>query len=152
MSIESFLKFDCFHVLFPEVQDSEIREFAYHLKKIIGNDLSIIRRATNDNKKRLYKNKDIQYIEIKNTIKGLYGLLLCLFKFDELIEVRGIKHFHKFELPKEIRDLHNTYYEDVKDFYVKFKKDSPIQNLKTNELNSNILIKIKNLIKLYKVK
>jgi len=147
LKLDEFLHSDTFQVMFPKYQDKEIRMFADIINNLLGSDVSIIRKATYDIKKRNLKDKDILFIELKNTIKGLFGLLLCLHEFEDFIEVKAIKNMHKFEIPKELRNIDDEHYEYLDKFKKKIKNQKSIEELKFKDMNSNLLFKLKSFIK-----
>ena len=147
LKLDEFLHSDTFQVIFPKYQDKNIRIFAEIISKLLGSDVSIIRKATYDIQKRNLKDKDILFIELKNTIKGLFGLILCLHEFEDFIEVKAIKNMHKFEIPKELRNIDDEYYEYLDKLKKKFKNQKSIEELKFKDMNSNLLFKLKNFIK-----
>ena len=133
--------------MFPKYQDEEIRIFADNINRLLGLDVSIMRKATYDIQRRNLKDKDILFIEMKNTSNGLFGLMLCLHEFEDFIEVRAIKNMHKFEIPKEVRIIDDEYYEFLDKFKKKFKNQKSIEDLKLKDINSNLLIELKCFIK-----
>ncbi|MFX1570418.1 MAG: hypothetical protein ACFFCV_18810 [Promethearchaeota archaeon] len=147
MKLDEFMSYDGFHIVFPKYQDEKIRKFADRIDKLIGSDAIIIRRATYDPHQRNLKDKDILFIELKNTIKGIFGVLLCLHEFESFIELRVIKDMIKFEIPKEIRDYDDEYYEFFDEFENKFKNLLNIDELELKDINSNLFFELKNLIK-----
>jgi len=147
LKLDEFLHSDTFQVMFPKYQDKEIRMFADIINNLLGSDVSIIRKATYDIQKRNLKDKDILFIELKNTIKGLFGLILCLHEFEDFIEVKAIKNMHKFEIPKELRNIDDEHYEYLNKFKKKFKNQKSIEELKFKDMNSNLFFKLKSFIK-----
>lgn len=147
LKLDEFLHSDTFQVIFPKYQDKDIRIFADIINKLLGSDVSIIKKATYDTQKRNLKDKDILLIELKNSIKGLFGLILCLHEFEDFIEVRTIKNMHKFEIPKELRNIDDEHYEYLDKFKKKFKNQNSIEKLKLKDMNSNLLFKLKGFIK-----
>lgn len=147
LKLNEFLNFDGFQVILPKYQDENIRNFAEFIDKLLGSDVSIIRKATYNPQKRNLKDKDILFIELKNNLKGIFGVVFCLHKFEDFIEIRAIKNIHKFEIPKGIRQLHDEHYEYLDNFKEKFKNQNAIKELKLKEINSNLFIELKNLIK-----
>ena len=147
LKLDEFLHSDAFQVIFPKYQDKDIRIFADNINTLLGSDVSIIRKATYDIQKRNLKDKDILFIELKNTISGLFGLTLCLHEFEDFIEVKAVKNMHKFEIPKELRNLDDEHYEYLDKFKKKFKNQKSIEELKFKEMNSNLLFKLKSFIK-----
>jgi len=147
LKLNDFLHSDTFQVIFPTYQDRDLKIFAEVINKLLGSDVSIIRKATHDIQKRNIKDKDILFIEIKNTIKGLFGLVLCLHEFEDFIEVRAIRNMHKFEIPKEVRIIDDEYYEYLDKFKKKFKNQKSIEELKLKDMNSNLLFKLRGFIK-----
>lgn len=145
MNLEKFLDYDEYQVIFPESQDKQIRSFAKKLKKYVGSSCSITFKATYDPSKRSLKDKDILYISLTNSKKGILGLLLCLDEFQELIEIKIVKHIHKFDLPKEIRQLNKEFFEYIDEIRSNFKKKVQIKEIKLNNFNSKLLNKIKKL-------
>ena len=121
MKLDEFLRSDTFQVIFPKYQDKEIRRFADVINNLLGSDVSIIRRAIYDIHKRNLKDKDILFIELKNTIKGLFGLILFMHEFEDFIEVKAIKKIHKFEIPKELRNVDDEHYEYLDKLKKRFK-------------------------------
>ena len=107
----------------------------------------ITRKATYDTQKRNLKDKDIFFIELKNTLKGLFGLILCLHEFGDFIEVKAIKNMHKFEIPKELRIIDEEYYEYLDNFKKKIKNQKSVKELKFKDMNSNLLYNLKKYIK-----
>ena len=147
LKLDEFLHSDTFQVMFPKYQDKEIRMFADIINNLLGSDVSIIKKATYDIQKRNLKDKDILFIELKNTIKGLFGLILCLQEFEDFIEVKAIKNMHKFEIPKELRNIDDEHYEYLNKFKKKFKNQKSIEELKFKDMNSNLFFKLKSFIK-----
>ena len=147
LKLDEFLHSDTYQVMFPKYQDKDLRMFADLINNLLGSDVSIIRKATYDTQKSNLKDKDILFIELKNTIKGLFGLILCLHEFEDFIEVRAIKNMHKFEIPKEVRIIDDEYYEFLDKFKKKFKNQKSIEELKLKDINSNLLIELKGFIK-----
>ena len=147
LKLDEFLSYNGFHIVFPKHQDEKIRNFAEYIDKLLGSDASVIRRATYDPQQRNLKDKDILFIELKNTIKGIFGVLLCLHEFESFIELRVIKDMIKFEIPKEIRDYDDEYYEFLDEFKRKFKNKLNINELKLKDMNFNLFFELKNLIK-----
>lgn len=147
LKLDEFLSYDGFHIVFPKYQDEKIRNFAEYIGKLLGSDASVIRRATYDPQQRNLKDKEILFIELKNTIKGIFGVLLCLHEFESFIELRVIKDMIKFEVPKEIRDYDDEYYEFLDEFNRKFKNILNINELKLKDINANLFFELKNLIK-----
>lgn len=143
LKLDEFLQSDTFQVMFPKYQDKEIRRFADIINNLLGTDVSIIRKATYDRHKRNLKEKDILFIELKNTIKGLFGLILCLHEFEDFIELKAIKKIHKFEIPKKLRNIDNEYYEYLDQFKKRFKNQKSIKELKFKDMHSNLLFKLK---------
>jgi len=64
-----------------------------------------------------------------------------------LIEIRVIKELIKFEIPKEIREYDDEYYEFFDEFKKKFKNELTLNELKLKDINSNLFFELKNLIK-----
>ncbi len=147
LKLEEFLDSDTFQVIFPKYQDKDIRIFADNISKLLGSDVLIIRKATYDIQKRNLKDKDILFIELKNNVYGLFGLVLCLHEFEDFIEVKAIKKIHKFEIPKELRNHEDEHYECLDKFKEKFKNQNSIKELRYKDTNSNFLFKLKNLTK-----
>lgn len=147
MKLNEFLNSDTFQVIFPKYQDEEIRMFADIINNLLGSDVSIIRKATYNTQKRNLKDKDILFIELKNTIKGMFGLILCLHEFEDFIEVKAVKNLHKFEIPKELRIIDDEYYEYLDKFKKKFKNQKSIEEFKFKDMNSSLLFKLNNFIK-----
>ena len=147
LKLDEFLHSDTFQVMFPKYQDKDIRIFADIINKLLGSDVSIIKKATYDTQKKNLKDKDILFIELKNSIKGLFGLILCLHEFEDFIEVKTIKNMHKFEIPKELRNIDDEHYEYLDKFKKKFKNQNSIEKLKLKDMNSNLLFKLKGFIK-----
>ena len=147
LKLDEFINYDGFHIVFPKYQDEKIRNFAEFIDKLLGSDATIIRRATYDPQQRNLKDKNILLIELKNTIKGIFGVLLCLHEFESFIELRVIKDMIKFEIPKKIRDYDDEYYEFFDEFENKFKSKLSIDELKLEDINSNLFFELKNLIK-----
>ena len=144
MKLEHFLLFDNFQIIFPNFQDKKIREFAIFLNKICGNDVKIVRKASNKKQKLQLKDKDILYIELKNSLRGIIGLFLCLYQFEELIEIKAVKKLYKFDVPKEIRDIFEEKYSYFEKF-IEELRDKKIK-LKLNEFDVEIKNQLKNLI------
>ncbi len=147
LKLDEFTSYDGFHVIFPKYQDEKIRYFAERIDKLLGSDATIIRRATYDPNQRNLKDKDILFIELKNSIKGIFGVILCLHEFENFIELRVIKDLIKFEIPKEIRDYDDEYYEFFNEFENNFIGKSNINEIALEDLNSNLFVELKNLIK-----
>lgn len=147
LKLDEFLSYDDFHIVFPKYQDEKIRNFAEYIDKLLGLDASVIRRATYNPQQRNLKDKDILFIKLKNTIKGIFGVLLCLHEFESLIEIRAIKKLIKFEIPKEIREYDDEYYEFLDEFKKKFKNELTLNELELKDINSNLFFELKNLIK-----
>jgi len=148
LKLDEFLSYDRFQIVFPKYQDEKIINFAEFIDKLLGSDATVIRRATYDPQQRNLKDKDILFIELKNTIKGLFGVLLCLHEFENFIEIRVIKDMIKFEIPKKIRDYDNKYYEFLDEFEKKFKNKLNLNELKLKDINSKLFFELKNLIKM----
>ena len=147
LKLEEFLDSDTFQVIFPKYQDEIIRIFADNINKLLGSDVLIIRKATYDIQKRNLKDKDILFIELKNNINGLFGLMLCLHEFEDFIEVKATKKMHKFEIPKDLRNLDDEHYEYFDKFKEKFKNQNSIKELKFKDMNSNLIFKLQSFIK-----
>ncbi len=147
MKLDEFLSYDGFHIVFPKYQDEKIRNFAKYIDKLLGSDASIIRRASFDPQLRNLKDKDILFIKLENTIKGIFGVLLCLHEFENLIEIRAIKEMIKFEIPKEIREYDDEYYEFLDEFKRKFKNELTLNVLKLKDMDSKLFFELKNLMK-----
>ena len=147
LKLDEFLSYDGFHIVFPKYQDEKIRNFAKYIDKLLGSDASIIRRASFDPQLRNLKDKDILFIKLENTIKGIFGVLLCLHEFENLIEIRAIKEMIKFEIPKEIREYDDEYYEFFDEFKRKFKNELTLNVLKLKDMDSNLFFELKNLMK-----
>jgi len=147
VKIQDFIKFDSFKIIFPEFQDKEIIKLAHNIKKYLGNDANLTQKASYEYKKLSLKDKDILYIELKNSKKGFFGLLLFLYLFEELIEIHCIKKIHFFEVPKELRELKDDYINLFETTYNKLTINKIINELKLVDIDINLLVKIKNLIR-----
>ena len=147
MKLDDFLNSDTFQVMFPKYQDKEIRMFANNINNLLGADVSIIRKATYDIQKRNLRDKDILFIEFKNTIKGLFGLIICLHEFEDFIEVKAIKNMHKFEIPKELRNIEDDHYEYLDKFKKKITNQKSIEEIKFKDMSSDLLYILKCFIK-----
>ncbi|MHA1230955.1 MAG: hypothetical protein ACTSPQ_09945 [Candidatus Helarchaeota archaeon] len=145
IKLKDFLNYDEFHILFPAVQDDNIKTFGKNLKTFLGSECKIIRKATNDPKKRDFKNKDILSLVLKNSKKGLIGLLICLNEFEELLEIKAVKQLHKFEVPREIRDLNNKFFDYINHLKENFKNNNLIEELKYKNFSQELLDEIKKL-------
>ncbi|MEJ2248929.1 MAG: hypothetical protein P8Y70_18620 [Candidatus Lokiarchaeota archaeon] len=148
MRIEDFRLFSGFQVVFPRYQDNKLRQFANNLKKAFGKDVKINRKATYEYKKLSLKDKDIEFIEFKNSKKGLLGLFLCLIKFEELIEIRLIRDIHKFELPRTVRDFYNQDYNKFERLFERFIKKETNKKLKLKDIDISIYEKLKQILEI----
>ncbi len=151
MKIQNFMQYDEFQVIFPETQDDTIRLFGMKLKKLIGPECEIIRKATYEMNKKNIKDKDILLLKFQNSIKGLIGLIICLNEFEELIEIRAIRNLHNFDVPQEIRYLNNIFFDYINGLIDNFKGKNKIEVVRLKKINSEFLIEIKELIKKNKV-
>ena len=146
MKLDNFFEFDEFHVIFPKYQDEKIKIIGDLITKALSPDAKIIRKATFKYKKLSLKDKDILYVILRNSIKGIFGLMLFLYEFEDLIEIRGVKNIKKFEIPKDIRDFFEDNYEIFEQFNKDLEKNKNSRILKLKDINSKVVLQIKNLI------
>jgi len=146
LKLEDFLKFDRFQVIFPKVQDDKTKKFVQWIQMLCNPDVTIYRKPSYDYKKRSLKSKDVHYLEFKNSKKGILGLILCINEFEEIIEVRGVKDLLKFDIPKDIRDISEEYYDYFKEEKKNYLKGTSDENTIIKSINSSALIQIKSLL------
>ncbi len=147
MKINELLAFNSLQIVFPEFQNEDLKKFGLFIKNICGGDAQIERRATNDKKKKALKEKDISHINLKISVKGIFGLILCMMEFEETLQVNALKKLYKFDLPKEIRLFYDNNYEYLEKFKKQPENFIASEKSKFDEIESCIRLKLKTIIK-----
>lgn len=97
-----FKIYDEFQLFVLNPIDTDFEEFLKKIKIKCKNSIKIIRKA-NISK----KNKDIDYILVKNNLKGLKAILWYLKERGEFSEIKGVKRLKMYDIPKEFRNFVN---------------------------------------------
>lgn len=84
----------------PNPIDNNFKQFLNKIKIECKNSIRIIKKA---NLKK--KNREIDFILVKNNIKGLKAILWYIKERSELSEIKGIKKINIYDIPKKFRNL-----------------------------------------------
>lgn len=99
-NINFFKFYDEFQLFISNPVDNCFKEILKKIKEECKNSLKIIRK-TNLSK----KNQEINYLLVKNNIKGLKAMIWYLKERGELSEIKGVKKLRMHNLPKDFRNF-----------------------------------------------